>query len=56
MTMHGKTCLVTGAAGFIGHFLSHKLLEQGWRVIGTDNLNAYYDIRLKRSRLELMKP
>ena len=54
--MKAKTCLVTGAAGFIGHFLSRRLLEQGWRVLGTDNLNDYYDVGLKRHRLEQLAP
>lgn len=47
-----KTYLVTGAAGFIGFYLSNKLAEQGCRVIGIDNLNDYYDVKLKHKRLE----
>lgn len=47
-----KTYLITGAAGFIGYFLSKKLLEQGCTVIGIDNINDYYDVRLKHTRLE----
>lgn len=43
--------LVTGAAGFIGSFTSHKLLERGDEVIGVDNLNDYYDVTLKHARL-----
>lgn len=43
--------LVTGAAGFIGHALSQRLLERGDEVIGLDNLNDYYDVGLKRDRL-----
>lgn len=43
--------LVTGAAGFIGFHLSKKLLERGERVIGIDNMNDYYDVRLKQARL-----
>ena len=39
--------LVTGAAGFIGFYLCKKLLENGFNVIGIDNLNEYYDIALK---------
>ncbi|MEQ8192037.1 MAG: NAD-dependent epimerase [Candidatus Eremiobacterota bacterium] len=50
-----KTCLITGAAGFIGFFLSKKLLEQGCRVIGIDNINNYYDVNLKHARLKLLK-
>lgn len=51
-----KTYLVTGAAGFIGFYLSKRLLEQGCKVIGIDNLNDYYDVKLKYARLELLKP
>ena len=50
-----KKFLVTGAAGFIGFHLSKKLLEQGARVIGIDNINDYYDVNLKCSRLEILK-
>jgi UDP-glucuronate 4-epimerase len=51
-----KTYLITGAAGFIGYFLSIRLLEQGCQVIGVDNINDYYDVNLKHSRLKLLKP
>lgn len=44
--------LVTGAAGFIGYHLSRRLLENGCHVTGLDNLNPYYDVRLKNDRLE----
>ena len=47
-----KTILVTGAAGFIGHFVSEKLLLEGFKVIGIDNVNEYYDSSLKESRLK----
>jgi len=43
--------LVTGSAGFIGNHLAIKLLERGDEVIGIDNLNDYYDVRLKKDRL-----
>jgi len=46
-----KTVLVTGAAGFIGSHLSLRLLERGDAVVGLDNMNDYYDVRLKRARL-----
>lgn len=51
-----KTYLVTGAVGFIGFFLSRRLLEQGCKVIGIDNINNYYDVNLKYARLENLKP
>lgn len=47
-----KTILVTGAAGFIGFHLCRRLLEDGYQVAGIDNLNDYYDVRLKKARLE----
>jgi UDP-glucuronate 4-epimerase len=43
--------LVTGAAGFIGSYVSAALLDQGAEVIGVDNLNSYYPVALKRARL-----
>ncbi|MCB9246152.1 MAG: NAD-dependent epimerase/dehydratase family protein [Flavobacteriales bacterium] len=42
---------LTGAAGFIGFHLSRHLLQEGFEVLGIDNLNAYYDLRLKTDRL-----
>jgi len=46
-----NTILITGAAGFIGAALVHKLLKNGEDIIGVDNLNSYYDPSLKESRL-----
>ena len=48
-----KKVLVTGAAGFIGFSVCNKLLELGVKVCGVDNLNNYYDPKLKNSRLEI---
>lgn len=53
--LKNKTILINGAAGFIGSHLSKRLLEQGLSVIGFDNLNDYYDVSLKQSRLEVLK-
>jgi len=47
--------LVTGAAGFIGAALTRRLLHRGDEVIGIDNLNDYYDVRLKLARLEQLR-
>ncbi|MEZ0324028.1 MAG: GDP-mannose 4,6-dehydratase [Hydrogenothermaceae bacterium] len=50
-----KTVLLTGVAGFIGWKTAEKLLELGYQVIGIDNMNNYYDVRLKESRLNTIK-
>lgn len=47
--------LVTGAAGFIGFYVSHQLCQQGHQVVGIDNLNDYYDPNLKLARLSQLK-
>ena len=47
--------LVTGAAGFIGFTTARRLLERGDEVVGLDNLNDYYDVRLKIARLEQLQ-
>ena len=51
--LSGKTIVVTGAAGFIGSNLCRRLLSEaeGARVIGVDNMNDYYDVRIKEERL-----
>jgi UDP-glucuronate 4-epimerase len=46
--------LVTGSAGFVGSHVARRLLERGERVVGVDDLNAYYDPALKRARRELL--
>ena len=48
--------LVTGAAGFIGFHVAKRLLDRGDQVIGLDNLNDYYDVRLKQARLAQLTP
>jgi len=50
-----QTFLVTGCAGFIGWKVSEKLLERGYKVIGVDNLNDYYDVKVKDYRLKSLK-
>src|SRR6516164_2040800 len=50
-----KPVLITGAAGFIGFHLSCRLLDGGLTVVGVDNLNDYYDVNLKRNRLQLLQ-
>lgn len=55
MNFEFNSVLVTGTAGFIGFHLSNRLLEDGCHVAGIDNLNDYYDVRLKEDRLEKLK-
>ena len=55
LTLRSKKVLVTGAAGFIGYFLSKRLLEMQCTVVGIDNVNDYYDVSLKRARLALLQ-
>jgi len=50
-----KRILVTGSAGFIGFHLSKNLLDAGFVVFGVDNLNDYYDVALKKSRLDILE-
>ena len=47
--------LVTGAAGFIGFHLSSRLIKEGYSVIGLDNLNSYYDKKLKNRKVRGVK-
>ena len=50
----GKNILVTGSAGFIGFHLCMKLLEKNYKVAGIDNINDYYDKKLKEKRRIIM--
>jgi UDP-glucuronate 4-epimerase len=52
---HDTPVLVTGAAGFIGFFLAERLLRAGIPVVGIDNLNPYYDPKLKQARLDMLR-
>jgi UDP-glucuronate 4-epimerase len=51
-----KKYMVTGAAGFIGYFLCKRLLGEGCSVIGIDNMNDYYDVKLEQDRLSHLEP
>jgi UDP-glucuronate 4-epimerase len=53
--MSDRIILVTGAAGFIGFHVARALLDEGRRVVGLDNLNAYYDPSLKQARLGILR-
>jgi len=53
--MPDRAILVTGAAGFIGFHVAQRLLQSGRRVVGLDNLNTYYDPRLKAARLSILE-
>ena len=55
VTKAAPPILVTGAAGFIGYHVARRLLECGGAVLGLDNLNSYYDVRLKKARLAQLK-
>lgn len=50
-----QSFLITGCAGFIGWKVSEKLLQKGYKVVGLDNMNDYYDTRLKEYRLRILK-
>jgi UDP-glucuronate 4-epimerase len=55
MNLTYQNVLVTGAAGFIGYHLGHRLLSNGCTVTGLDNMNPYYDVRLKKDRLSQLQ-
>ena len=50
-----KKVFITGVAGFIGFHLTSRLLHDGYDVYGIDNMNSYYDVDLKKSRLEILR-
>ena len=50
-----KKILITGAGGFIGFHLSKKLLEKKYNILGIDNLNSYYSVKLKKDRIKILK-
>ncbi|WP_170075516.1 NAD-dependent epimerase [Paraclostridium dentum] len=50
-----ETILVTGSSGFIGYHLIKNLIKRGYKVVGIDNMNDYYDISIKKNRLKLLK-
>ena len=52
--MKPQNILVTGVAGFIGYHLSNKLCSNGYNIIGIDNINDYYDTKLKKDRLNIL--
>ena len=47
--------LITGVAGFIGFHLANKLFSKNYDLVGIDNINSYYDLDLKKSRLDYLK-
>ncbi|MGI4806612.1 MAG: NAD-dependent epimerase/dehydratase family protein, partial [Janthinobacterium lividum] len=55
MSISSVTTIVTGAAGFVGSYVAHALLARGERVLGLDNLNDYYNVRLKEARLARLR-
>ena len=56
IVLEDKTVLITGVAGFIGNNLAKRLLEEvkDIKVIGIDNMNVYYDVRIKEERLRIL--
>ena len=50
-----ETILITGASGFVGFHLAELLLKKGYEVVGIDNMNDYYNVRLKELRLEILR-
>ena len=55
MKKNKEVILITGTAGFVGFHFAKKLLEKNLKVIGIDNLNNYYDNKIKKDRLKILK-
>ena len=55
MNIKSQKVLITGSAGFIGFFISQKLLLEEHCVLGVDNFNSYYDLNLKKQRHKILK-
>ncbi len=53
--MANNAVLVTGVAGFIGFHVAHRLLQNGREIVGLDNINDYYDPKLKEARLSVLR-
>ena len=53
-TLNFTAAVVTGSAGFIGFHLCKKLLQEGCNVLGIDNFNEYYDVKLKKNRTSIL--
>ena len=49
-----KRFLITGSSGFVGFHLTKRLLDKGYLVLGIDNINEYYDIKLKNDRKKIL--
>ena len=50
-----KNILITGVSGFIGFHTANKFLHKGFKVIGLDSIDNYYDVQLKKNRLSILK-
>ncbi len=55
MKKNKETILITGVAGFVGFHFANKILNYNYRIIGIDNLNAYYDVKIKKDRIKNLK-
>ena len=55
MRKNKETILITGVAGFVGYHFANKILNYNYRVIGIDNLNKYYDVKIKQDRIKTIK-